>query len=233
MNSQVNLTQVIINTDLLARTEINEEIINDYIEQFNSGTVFDPIVVFEVDGNYILASGLHRYEVHKRTEQKTIDVIIRQGDKSDIILESITSNSRHGLRFNNREKERCVSLILKEDKWKSWSDNHIAKTCGVSNHFVKKIRNKLFPNTVQTTKTFIRNGQVHTMNTSKIGTVQTQKNQQAKTPCTQTLLNSSISHIVQVIKLYQTAYSDPNLQIPKEFEDEISNFINWYQNRGV
>lgn len=230
MHSKLNLSQIVVNPDYLARNEINEDIVSDYLERFHQGITFAPITVIKIGEDHFLASGLHRFEVYRRAEQKTIDAIIKSGDYTDIILESISSNIEHGLRFNNAEKARCVTLVLKQDDWRNWSDNYIAKTCGVSNHFVKKIRAKESSNNSQATKSFIRNGQVHTMNTSKIGSSSPVK---VKMTNLQAQLNSSLSHIIQVIKLYKSTYTDPKVSIPKEFEDEIKAFVDWFQKRGA
>jgi hypothetical protein len=79
--------------------------------------------------------------------------------------------------------------VLKNEEWRKWSDNHIAKQCGVSHPVVGKIRKKLYPNTKFEESTYInKHGKTTEMNTGKIGK-NSKKTSKSKTQVIQTILD--------------------------------------------
>ena len=82
-----------------------------------------------------------------------------------------------GWLFTNADKWKCVSTLLFDPEWAQWSDNSIAKHCGVTHSFVGKVRAEIslvsetshaFNARAQRTYQD-KYGQVRTMDTRKIG----------------------------------------------------------------
>ncbi|MEX2673523.1 MAG: hypothetical protein WD294_15600 [Phycisphaeraceae bacterium] len=87
----------------------------------------------------------------------------------DAILYSVGANADHGLRRTNADKRASVETLLADDEWAKWSDNKIAKACGVSPTTVGTARSSL-SNLDSEPRTYTdRHGNTSTMNTSNIG----------------------------------------------------------------
>jgi hypothetical protein len=65
---------------------------------------------------------------------------VHTGTQRDAILFSASANSLHGLRRTNADKRKAALLLLEDAEWSAWSDNAIAKQCGVSHPFVAAVR---------------------------------------------------------------------------------------------
>lgn len=101
MKKKLKLSQVEVDETFLPRDEYRKEEIEQYAEYLKNGEDLSPIVVFkDKDDRYILASGRLRFEAHKEIEAIKIDVVIKEGSDHDRIVESIESNSKHGLRLS-------------------------------------------------------------------------------------------------------------------------------------
>lgn len=244
MKKTVNTSQIVVNPDLLARNKVNEAAVASYLELFQDGVEFPPITLFNIDGDLILASGLHRLEVYKHAKCDDIPATIIEGTLSDLKLHSIQSNTTHGLQYTNEEKRRCVALVLSEKVWKDWADNHIAKMCGVSNHFVKKVRCDLGIQKGSGEVVYEKNGVKYKMQTKKIGPTpsldltitNTALNSPESTPTKaapqqslQTLLNRKSIDMVLILKTYRASYDQKDVKIPADLHEEIVAFLEWFQ----
>lgn len=67
------------------------------------------------------------------------------------------------MRRTNEDKRRAVMTLLNDEEWSKWSDNEIAKRCGVSNHLVSTVKGSVTWNSPSEDRTY----------TTKHGTVAT------------------------------------------------------------
>lgn len=151
-----------------SRAELNEEAIADYAEAISDDVAFPPVLVFYDGQDYWLADGFHRLHAALKAGLTEIAVEVRQGSRRDAILYSVGANANHGLRRTNADKQRAVETLLRDEEWGQWSDNAIAKACGVSQPFVGKLRAKLFP-TYNGYKSERKSLDGRTLNTANIG----------------------------------------------------------------
>jgi hypothetical protein len=68
---------------------------------------------------------------------------VRTGSRRAAMLFSVGANAAHGMRRTNADKRRAVETLLADAEWAAWSDNQIAKACGVSDHFVGALQTYL------------------------------------------------------------------------------------------
>lgn len=97
---------------------------------------------------------------------------MRQGTRRDTVLFSVGANNHHGLRRTNNDKQIAVETLLRDHEWGLWSDNAIAKACGVSQPFVSKIRASICPSSndyKMKQRTAQRQGKTYTIKTANIG----------------------------------------------------------------
>ena len=80
------------------------------------------------------------------------------------------TNTTHGYRATNVEKEVAVRRYLEDEEMCQWTDRYIADKCGVSQPFVSKIRSLITVISQPTLRKFINNdGEVEWIETAKIG----------------------------------------------------------------
>ena len=167
----LKLTQIKVNGGTQSRAEINLSVVEEYAEAMREGATFPPVIVYYDGEFYWLADGFHRVRAAARADIERIAADICQGTRRDAVLHSVGANACHGLRRTNADKKRAVETLLLDEEWGQWSDNAIAKACGVSHPFVGKQRYGIFPscNGYKMERTVQRNGTVYTQNTAKIG----------------------------------------------------------------
>ena len=151
-----------------SRAQLNEEAIADYAEAMSEGASFPPVLVFYDGQDYWLADGFHRIHAAHKAELTQLAVEVRQGSRREAVLYSVGANAYHGLRRTNADKQRAAETLLRDEEWGQWSDNAIAKACGVSQPFVGKLRAKLFP-TYNGYKSERKSLDGRTLNTANIG----------------------------------------------------------------
>ncbi len=152
-----------------ARARLNEDIVQDYAEEMRAGAEFPPVVVFHDGNERWLADGFHRIAAAKMAGFLEFEAEVRPGTRRDAVLFAVCANGQHGLRRTNEDKRKAVMMLLEDDEWSMWSNSEIARRCGVSDEFVRKIRGASLP-TVGSERTYMtRHGTVATMNTARIG----------------------------------------------------------------
>jgi len=166
----LEISKIIATDETQSRCELHSKTIEEYTELMKSGVTLPPVTIYDDGENHYLADGFHRLEAAKKCGLSTINAEVRQGSKSDAILYSVGANATHGLRRTSADKRKAVETVLKNEEWRGWSDNEIAKRCGVSHPFVGNIRKELYPNTKSEERTYTdKHGNTVTMKTGNIG----------------------------------------------------------------
>jgi hypothetical protein len=124
-----------------SRAHISDLVVADYAEAMIRGEKFPPVVVFQNNGDLILASGFHRVKACRAARFISIAAEVRQGTRTDALKYSLQSNHAHGLRRTNDDKRHAVKLALTE--FSNLSDRVIANMCAVSQPFVGIVRREL------------------------------------------------------------------------------------------
>jgi ParB-like nuclease family protein len=140
------------------RHGLNDDALAEYMEAIKRGVTLPPIDVFRDGEQYLVVDGYHRLAAFRHlranlprrlrangapTAYDRIDAEVHDGNIRDAILFACAANGTHGLPRTNADKGRAVSYLLEDGEWKLWSDNEIARRCGVSQPFVSKTRKVL------------------------------------------------------------------------------------------
>ena len=182
----LNLHSIRIDGGTQSRAELNNTTVEEYTEAMLEGAAFPPIVVFFDGASYWLADGFHRYFGADHAGIEEVEAEVRQGTQQDAQLFSFGVNAAHGLRRTNADKRKAVTGALQHAVSGQWSDNKIAKHCGVSDKTVAAVRKSIFGNSedappsagaaichpltdAPTQRTVTRNGTTYTQNTANIG----------------------------------------------------------------
>lgn len=130
----------------------------------------DPVVVFHDGSDYWLADGFHRVAACARAGRAIIRAEVRQGTRRDAVLFACGANATHGLRRTNADKRRAVETLLRDEEWSGWSNQEIARRCGVSPSTVATVRSELTQKVGESTTPQSRKGaDGRTINTANIG----------------------------------------------------------------
>ncbi len=163
-----------IRTDLgtQMRVAMNAEVVREYAEQLQAGTVFPPLRAYFDEPNdlIILADGFHRLAAHKSIRPNDpILVELILGTIEDAQWESIGANKDHGLRRTNEDKRNAVKQALLHRNTIDMSNVKVAEHVGVSHTTVQNIRREL-ESTCKICKSTARTGKDgRTINTARIG----------------------------------------------------------------
>lgn len=169
---KLNIKAIRIDGGTQSRVEINGEAVSEYAEALSAGASFPPVVTFFDGVDHWLADGFHRFHAFNKLGIVSIDADVRTGTQRDAVLYSWGANDKHGLPRSNADKRHIVTVILKDEQGRQWSDNKIAKDFGFSNNFVGRVRQSLCSEQSEkpAERTYTtKHGTTAVMNTANIG----------------------------------------------------------------
>jgi hypothetical protein len=170
MTTDLRISDIRIDGGTQSRVGLNKDVVLDYTQAMQAGTMFPPVTVYYDGDVYWLADGFHRIAAAKEAGLKEFPADVRQGTRREAVLYSVGANGRHGLRRTNEDKRRAVTILLEDAEWSKWSNNEIAKRCDVSEYFVRTLRPHFDKNEVTSERTYTtRHGTVATMDIANIG----------------------------------------------------------------
>src|SRR4051812_10964303 len=132
------LDELILDPNLNLRDRLDEFTVERYAEAWQR---MPPVTVFEVEGRWLLADGLHRHAAAVLLGKKTIPAEIRTGVFADALDFVAGVNLFHGLPLTRSERRRAVDVKLRLHH--DWSDRRLAEELGVSRELVAKTRRSL------------------------------------------------------------------------------------------
>ena len=163
---ELDLAAVRTDGNTQTRAMTSRDTAQEYAEAIASGAVFPPVkVVLDEEGNYWLWDGFHTTMAFGIAGRSTVRALVTRGTKRDAVLLAVGANQAHGLRRTNDDKRRAVTILLRDDEWREWSDRVIAERVGVSHTFVSNVRRELYPTDavhLPHTRTVERGGQTYT-----------------------------------------------------------------------
>ena len=166
---EVDAESIELDLTLQTRVEMDQATVAEYADLMSSGHVFPPVIVFKENGKHFLVDGFHRLQAHLQIGGKKVLAKILEGTRQDAILCGIFANAQHGLSRSNADKKKAVELILAVPEWNEWAYTYVAKICGVSDSFVRKVKMATSNGSkVAEVKKFEKNGKIVTMNTASI-----------------------------------------------------------------
>ena len=137
----LKLSEITLDPRIQARAGVNKKTVAHYAERMKLGDHFPYLVVFLVEGLYLLVDGWHRFFSAEEAGLENFLVEIHEGTRKDAVAFAIKANHDHGLPRTNDDKRRSVELALGEFEEKS--DRALAELCAVSQTLVSKVRKQL------------------------------------------------------------------------------------------
>lgn len=162
----INLEDVTVDEKYQSRMSTNEEKVQAYAVLMKEGAKFPPVEIIEVDHEYVLVDGFHRFHAAKSLGEYEIESTITPGTWRDVKLRKWQANVHHGMPLTAAERNRSIKEMLDDPEFSDWSDRQIAKHVGSSHVTVWKLRNKSVAEQPEQSKP----DKVLKMNTSKAET---------------------------------------------------------------
>jgi len=156
----LNIKLIRIDGGTQSRVVINTDAVTEYADAIKAGAEFPPVIVFHDGTDHWLADGFHRFHAHNQIGRASIQAQVKTGTKRDAVLFSLGANDRHGIRSNVSDRRKAVHTMLADLEWSVWSDNAIAKLCGVDHKTVAAHRASDLGNSHDREASILPNGKI-------------------------------------------------------------------------
>lgn len=126
---KLGISQLTIDPTIDVRQKLDEETIQQYMDSF---TELPPVVVFETDGEFLLADGFHRVVAAQRLGVSEIEAEVKRGNRDDALEYAAYANTRHGKPLTTNERREAIRRLklLHPD----WGAGRIASLLGCGEH---------------------------------------------------------------------------------------------------
>jgi uncharacterized ParB-like nuclease family protein len=143
VTTDINVADIVATKAMMMRQGLNKATITKYAKAMADGAVFPPIVIFEVDGQLILADGYHRHAAYQKLGIEKIAADVRMGTMDDALLAAVRADAHDGLKRTPADKEKAVRALLSSARWREMSDREIGREANVSQPYVSKLRKSI------------------------------------------------------------------------------------------
>ena len=195
------------------RVKLDQDLVKEYAEVMREGAVFPPVEVFHDGSTYWLVDGFHRYFGYKANGVASIEAIVHTGTLREAQFYAWKVNNKHGNRLKAEDIRAIIRIMLNDEEYSKWSNNHIAKELNVSSMTVGRVRVAMQEEAKkpsQTTVTYVdKHGNTTTMKTDKTK----KKKAPTKRPTTKPDVTTEPSEMEQKVKELAdtvTALADEN-----------------------
>lgn len=134
------IEQIVLDENVQMREALDKTTVEQYVANMENGDSFPPIVVYLIDGRYILSCGYHRMAAHKQLGKTEILAEVKKGTINEAFDENVLSNKSHGKAWTQKERRKIAMRYLSDPAWEGRSDRWIAKRVGVCNKTVGSLR---------------------------------------------------------------------------------------------
>lgn len=166
--TNVKISDIILTCPLQPRLFKNDNIAKEYAKMMRSGDTFPPpVLTRDTNGTLRVADGRYRIDAYRKLGRKNIEAIVVDGDANHAYVLGLQANIAHGAQLTRTDKRANVDRLLTDKIWNQWSDNEIAKICGVDHKTAGSRRAQLVAagkcDAERETCLYKRNGKTHQM----------------------------------------------------------------------
>lgn len=134
----VTVDEIILDPRLNLRDKLDQDTVERYMEAFDR---LPPVTIFEIDGQWLIADGVHRHAAAVTLGKPTLKAEIREGSFEEALDFVASANLHHGLPLTRAERRRAIEIKLRLHHERS--DRHLAEELYVGRELVAKIRKQL------------------------------------------------------------------------------------------
>jgi hypothetical protein len=137
----MKLSQLTLDPGLQMRTELNQDVVDEYAQAMLDGDKFPPIIVFNDGDNNYVAEGFTRCAAAKQAGIEIIDADVHMGTYEDAFDYAFTkANHDNGQRYKNVDKVSAFKKAFTRDRYIKQSDRELGRLYQVYNRFVSQLR---------------------------------------------------------------------------------------------
>ncbi len=154
MKKQISLKEIVKSKRLRARVgRLDPDHVEGLAYSYGKGEDVEVPRVWDIKGlvGFYLTRGFHRVAALEKAGRSRVECEIKTGSFEDALLDAVQGDLGHGLRRSNKDKRRCVELVLSIRA--DWSDKVIAEKASVSQDLVAEVRAELPEPEVESKKT--------------------------------------------------------------------------------
>jgi hypothetical protein len=135
---ELPIDELVLDPSLNLRDKLDDFTVERYADAWSR---MPPVTVFEIDGQWLLADGLHRHAAAVMLGRRSMPAEVRQGTMSDALDFVSSVNLFHGLPLSRHERRRAVEVKLRLHN--DWSDRRLSEELGIGRELIGKIRKML------------------------------------------------------------------------------------------
>ena len=132
------LDNLVLDPRMNLRDRLDQDTVERYMEAWDR---LPPVTVYEVDGEMMLADGIHRHAAAVTLGKAKIKAEVIEGTLEEALDFVSGANLHHGLPLTRSERRRAIELKLRLHHERS--DRHLAEELYVGRELVAKIRKQL------------------------------------------------------------------------------------------
>ncbi|GIW89035.1 MAG: hypothetical protein KatS3mg108_3359 [Isosphaeraceae bacterium] len=129
---------LVLDPRLNLRDRLDQDTVERYMDSWDR---LPPVTVYEVEGRWLLADGIHRHAAAVTLGKRTIRAEVIKGTFEEALDFVAGANLHHGLPLTRAERRRAIEIKLRLHH--EWSDRHLAEELGVGRELVAKVRRQL------------------------------------------------------------------------------------------
>ena len=137
----VSLDSLVTDAGTQVRSDIDDAVVDEYVQALLDGAQFPPLVVFRVDGVHLLADGYHRVSAYRKAGRSETGADVYHGTREDALWFALGANRAHGQRLSGGDKRRAIELAYRA--WPDLSQVRIAAQVGCAQQYVSEVRAQL------------------------------------------------------------------------------------------
>ena len=138
--SEVPIGLIRTNGGTQYRESINDLTMQDYLAAMKDSAEFPPIETVFDGAFYWVTDGFHRLAAYSRLGRPFMEVSYISGSLEDARLLALSANSTHGLQRSQLTKRTIGLAAITNPAFKDCSSYEIAKFCGLSEPFIRSLR---------------------------------------------------------------------------------------------
>jgi ParB-like chromosome segregation protein Spo0J len=119
---ELPLDELVLDPNLNLRDRLDDFTVERYADSWQR---LPPVTVYEVEGRWLLADGLHRHAAAVMLGRRTIRAEVVEGSFTDALDFVSSVNLFHGLPLTRSERRRAVDIKLRLHH--DWSDRRMAE----------------------------------------------------------------------------------------------------------
>jgi len=135
---ELPLHELVLDPNLNLRDRLDQDTVERYVDAWLR---LPPVVVYDVEGRWLLADGFHRHAAAVTLGKRTIPAEIRSGTFAEALDFVAGANLFHGLPLTRLERRRAIEVKLRLHHERS--DRRLAEELAVGRELVAKIRRQL------------------------------------------------------------------------------------------